>query len=115
MYVKQSQIMDKKQKEKTPTRRRRSINGIEMQNAEDILTLEEGSVATREIVDAEYVVSTENSLETRIEVRDVLPNDYESPGDDDGNNIAVTLRSRDPLGLEEPRNLHITGKFRQQK
>lgn len=106
--------MDKKQKEKTPTRRRRSINGIEMQNenAEDILTLEEGSVATREIVDAEYVVSTENSLDTRIEVRDVLPIDYESPGDDDGNNIAVTLRSRDPLGLEEPRNLHITGKFR---
>ena len=111
--------MDKKQKEKTPARRRSSrntANDIEIQNDEydNILTLEDGSVATTDILDAEYAVNTEKSLDTRIEVRDVLPTDYRSPSDDEGNNIAVTIGSRDPLRLEEPRSLHITGKFKKQ-
>ena len=108
--------MDKKQKEKTPARRRSSrntANDIEIQNDEydNILTLEDGSVATTDILDAEYAVNTEKSLDTRIEVRDVLSNEHRPPSDDDGNNIAVTIASRDPLQLQEPRNLHTTGEY----
>ena len=108
--------MDKKQKEKTPTRRRSRQNAadeIDVQTTDDyenILALEDASVETKDILDAEYAVNTEKSLDTRIEVRDVLTNDHRPPSDDDGNNIAVTSASRDPLQLETPRNLHITGK-----
>ena len=108
--------MEKKQKEKTPTRRRgrqNAVNDIDVQTTDDyenILALEDDSVETKDILDAEYAVNTEKSLDTRIEVRDVLSNEHRPPSDDDGNNIAVTIASRDPLQLQEPRNLHTTGK-----
>ena len=108
--------MSGRQKEKTPARKsgERSTNqpSIDIQTVgnEAIYTLEDNSVETLDFIDAEYAVNSEESLETRIEVRNILRDGQSSPSDEDGNIIAVSSNSRDPLRLEErTQNLNIIG------
>ena len=108
--------MSRRQTEKPPVRRnserRNDQQSIDVQTVgnEAIYTLEDNSVETLDFIDSEYAVNSEESLETRIEVRNILRDDHSSPSDEDGNSIAVNSNNRDPLRLEErTENLEIFG------